>query len=133
MELGLRLPEGGGVDGGGGVRRKGLQVSPNITGQGGEAVRKAVRDGEDGAGEIFLNIRRRSATYPMDSHYQKQHYRPKTKVYNKSIRFYSVSALIIYSLCLLVVITIFNAFFLSKLTALVCSVANFWNFSFLMC
>ena len=79
-------------------------------------------------------IRRRSSTYPLDS---------RQKIYSRQFSFekswkipchyYGIIVLLFYAIIVLVVITIFNAVFLSKLKYLACTIANTWNLSFPMC
>ena len=89
--------------------------------------------GDRGATED-KQIRRRSATYPFDSRekkYSRQY--SFSKSWKAPWHHYAIVGLLFYALCVLVVITIFNAVFLSKLKYLACTIAKTWNFAFPMC
>lgn len=79
-------------------------------------------------------IRRRSATYPLDNREKKYSRRFSfEKSWTVTWRQYVIGVLLFYAICVLVVITIFNAVFLSKLKYLACTIAKTWSFSFPMC
>ena len=87
------------------------------------------REDEDAA--AASKIRRRAYTWPLTVPPSPPRGRRKRKhVCSESCRFYSAMALLFYSFCILVVLTIFNVVFLSKLKYLSCTFATPWKIYF---
>jgi hypothetical protein len=85
--------------------------------------------GEDD--DAATKFRRRANTWALTKKLKKA--TPPSRVRHicgESCRFYSAITLLFYSFCILVVLTIFNVVFLSKLKYLSCTFAKPWKFVF---